>query len=45
MLSLTYVFKLKVTPEQVPTFRQGLEVCRKVGNFALCEIRRLGSIF
>jgi len=45
MLSLTYVFNLKVTPEQVPTFREGLEVCRKVGNFTLCELRRLNPIF
>ena len=45
MLSLTYVFKLKVTPEQVPSFREGLEVCRKFWNFALCDLRRLGLIF
>lgn len=37
MITLTYEFKLKPTSEQIQTFDQWLEVCRRVWNFALRE--------
>ena len=37
MFSLTYEFKLKPTSEQVATFDNWLEQCRRVYNYALAE--------
>ncbi|MFH7028087.1 MAG: RNA-guided endonuclease InsQ/TnpB family protein [Heteroscytonema crispum UTEX LB 1556] len=37
MFNLTYEFKLKPTKEQVETFEQWLEQCRRVWNYALAE--------
>lgn len=37
MFSLTYEFKLKPTVEQVSTFENWLEQCRRVYNYALAE--------
>ena len=37
MLTITYEYKLKPTPEQILTIEHTLDVCRAVWNFALCE--------
>lgn len=37
MLNMTYEFALKPTSQQVKTFEQWLETCRKVYNYALRE--------
>ena len=37
MFALTYEFKLKPTKEQVSTFENWLEQCRRVYNYALAE--------
>ena len=35
MLTMTYQYKLSLTPEQIATIDQNLDVCRSVWNFAL----------
>ncbi|MDJ0728860.1 MAG: transposase [Crocosphaera sp.] len=35
MLTMTYEYKLELTPEQIATIEQTLDVCRSVWNFAL----------
>lgn len=37
MLTLTYEYKLKPTPEQVEALENSLDVCRRVWNYALRE--------
>ena len=37
MLTMTYQYALKPTPQQIETMTEGLNICRRVWNYALAE--------